>query len=182
MVRIVTTTLSLVLVGAVSLAPQAAAASVASVGTRGVNAHPGSVGDSGGGSVVEANLDAAGVTKVATFIVDGDDAHISRSAPATASAHGYWIKVTTKATRAVVTIWLQVKVGSKWKTVGSQKKTVKSGGGKGRRATARMTCAAGPIAKRPVYRSVIDVDLVGYVDDPRRAVTDPQALKCLPSR
>lgn len=127
-----------------------------------------------------AKIDSAAAP--ATFITDGDYAHVSKSDPATASAHGWWIKVTTKATRAVVRIWLQVKVGSKWKTVGSDRKTLKSGGGSGRRATARMRCAAGPIVKRPVYRSVIDVDLVGVRDDPRRAVTDSRALRCLPSR
>ncbi len=116
------------------------------------------------------------------FITDGDDVHFSSTPPPAVSGHGWWIKGTTKATKAKVQIWLEVKVGSSWRVVGYGTKTVYPGGGSARRAAARMQCAAGPIARdtKYTYRSRIDVDLIGHADSNEQALTDPLAYKCLP--
>ncbi len=122
---------------------------------------------------------------IGLFLTDGDKVHYSTwtpSAPLAMSGHGWWIKGTTKATKAKVTIWLEVKSGSSWRVVGKGAKTVYPGGGSARRATARMVCASGPTAPgaKWTYRTRIDVDLVGHADSGEQAVTAPQSHPCLP--
>jgi hypothetical protein len=114
------------------------------------------------------------------FVTNGDRVHISSSPPAAVSAHGWWVKGTTKATRAKVEIWIEAWNGSRWWVVAHGTKTVYSGGGSANRAAARMVCAAGPVVGNSTYRSRIDVDLIGYADSNEQAITASVAIKCLP--
>jgi hypothetical protein len=114
------------------------------------------------------------------FVTNGDRVHISSSPPAAVSAHGWWVKGTTKATRAKVEIWIEAWTGSRWRVVAHGSKTVYSGGGSANRAAARMVCAAGPVAGNSTYRSRIDVDLIGYADSNEQAITASVAIRCLP--
>lgn len=128
----------------------------------------------------------AAAADIGLFVTDGDRVHYSTwttGAPAAMSGHGWWLKGTTKATKAKVTIWLEVKSGSGWHVVGQGAKTVYPGGGSARRATARMVCAAGPVAPgtKFTYRTRIDVDLIGYADSAEQAVTEPASYPCLPT-
>ncbi len=128
---------------------------------------------------------ASPASEIGLFVTDGDKVHYStwtKGAPAAMSGHGWWIKGTTKATKAKVTIWLETRSGSGWRVVGKGAKTVYPGGGSARRATARMVCAAGPTApgKKYTYRTRIDVDLIGYADSNEQAVTTPASYPCLP--
>ncbi|GAA1556849.1 hypothetical protein GCM10009789_07760 [Kribbella sancticallisti] len=116
------------------------------------------------------------------FVTTGDKVHYSSTPPPAVSGHGWWLKGTTKATKAKVQIWIEVKVGSGWRVVAYGTKTVYPGGGSARRAAARMQCAAGPIGRdtKYTYRSRIDVDLIGHADSNEQAVTQALAFKCLP--
>ncbi|MEU3464299.1 hypothetical protein ABZ721_30625 [Streptomyces sp. NPDC006733] len=136
--------------------------------------------------VVHQTGPEARAADIGLFLTDGDEVHYStwtKNSPAAMSGHGWWIKGTTKATKAKVTIWLEVKSGSSWRVVGQGTKTVYPGGGSARRATARMVCAAGPIpaGKTYTYRTRIDVDLIGHADSAEQAVTTPKAYPCLPT-
>jgi hypothetical protein len=124
----------------------------------------------------------AAAAPIGVFVTNGDKVHFSSTPPAAVSGHGWWIKGTTKATKAKVQIWLEVKNGSSWRVVGYGTKTVYSGGGSANRAAARMVCASGPVAGGTTftYRSRIDVDLIGEADSSEQAVTAALAFKCLP--
>ncbi|GHH43979.1 hypothetical protein [Streptomyces candidus] len=123
---------------------------------------------------------------IGLFVTTGDKVHYSTSkpgSPAAMSGHGWWIKGTTKATKANISIWLEVKSGKGWRVVGSGvKKNAYPGGGSKGRATARMVCAQGPVAPgaKWTYRTRIDVDLTGHADSNEQAVTAPQSYPCMP--
>jgi hypothetical protein len=73
-------------------------------------------------------------------------------------------------------VQLQEHKDGDWQDVGTVgKKTVFSGGGSGNRATGRAFCVS-KAEKR--WRSVIDVNLVGAIDDPRKFITDEVPLPC----
>lgn len=113
----------------------------------------------------------------------GDDVHISKRPPFEVSSHGRWwlenFRLGQRPTRADVTVWLQVKKGNSWVTVSRKTERVKEGakkdGGRGKRATARFTCKN---LNSTVWRSVVDVDLVGFRDTPEKDYTPPIAHKC----
>lgn len=110
------------------------------------------------------------------FLVRGDDVHISSSA-FEASAHGWWVNLTCPTgTRAVVTVQLQQHSNGAWRNVGTRgRATVSSGGGAGNRATGRARCSSN---QRTAWRSVIDVDLVGIIDDPSKLTTRTTNINC----
>lgn len=110
------------------------------------------------------------------FITDGDAVHVSSSA-FEASGHGFWRNINCKATKAVVTVQLQQFYSDgKWRNKGTVgKKTVKSGGGAGKRATGRAACNSKTLTG---WRSVIDVDLVGQPDSPEKGVTKAVNINC----
>ncbi|MEU7020448.1 hypothetical protein ABZ990_07280 [Streptomyces sp. NPDC046203] len=110
------------------------------------------------------------------FVTNGDRVHISSTPPRTASAHAWWTHVSGPGTKARVTIWLQMKSGSKWHSVAKNAKNLKSGnGGSARRVVARKTCAN---SKKRQWRTMIDVDLIGVPDSPEKAYTETVTVKC----
>ncbi|HWS37154.1 MAG TPA: hypothetical protein VN408_30965 [Actinoplanes sp.] len=113
------------------------------------------------------------------FITDGDEAHISRTPPRTVSGHGWWKSIShPRGTKGKVTIQMQRQPynGGAWTTVGTGSKTTYSGSGSANRAVARYTCNG--MVGRAKYRTVIDVDIIGYADTNEKAVTPVQTLWC----
>jgi len=106
----------------------------------------------------------------------GDNAHRS-STGFEASAHGWWDNVNCSATLADVTVWLQQYYSDGvWRTRGTVGAArVRSGGGSGNRATARALCAD---SRSTGWRSVVDVDLVGLIDDSSQLVTGAVNIAC----
>ncbi|WP_063727813.1 hypothetical protein [Streptomyces sp. RTd22] len=113
---------------------------------------------------------------VGAFETKGDRVHFSHTVRGNINAHGWWKRLNGPATKAKVTVWLQVKSGSQWRTLNKGSKTVYSGGGSAKRASAAWKCT-NLIAKHS-FRSVIDVDIVGYPDDNNKKTTDTQTLYC----
>ncbi|WP_151773712.1 hypothetical protein [Streptomyces abyssomicinicus] len=115
------------------------------------------------------------------FTTMADHVHVSRtSGLPEASAHGWWMGRSGHAAkpgvRAVVAVWLQAKsTHGGWKQVAKGRKAVLSGGGSGKRATARKACRG---AARTAWRSVIDVDVLGGADSSRKLTTAAQNLSC----
>jgi hypothetical protein len=113
---------------------------------------------------------------VGTYLTNGDHVHISGTKPATASAHGWWLKVSGSGTKARVTVWLQVKdAHGRWHSVAKGAKVVKSGGGSSRRANVRKRCEG---TRRETWRSLIDVDIIGVGDSPEKVATRAVQLRC----
>ncbi|MFJ8675716.1 MULTISPECIES: hypothetical protein [unclassified Streptomyces] len=118
----------------------------------------------------------AAVPGPGTFITNGDRVHISSTPPRTASAHAWWTHVSGPGTKAKVTIWLQMKSGTKWHSVAKNAKNLKSGnGGSARRVVARKKCTN---HSKHQWRTKIDVDLIGVADSPEKAYTKPVTVKC----
>ncbi|MEV0618469.1 hypothetical protein AB0I81_34435 [Nonomuraea sp. NPDC050404] len=134
--------------------------------------------DSESGSEEESTPSAenTGSTGVCVFSTMGDYVHISGSA-FEASGHGWWVKGNCKATHAVVTVQLQQQdSGGSWRNAGTVgKATVPPGGGGGKRATGRAVCNS---AAKTSWRSIVDVDLVGVMDDPGKLTTATRDLNC----
>jgi hypothetical protein len=122
----------------------------------------------------------ASARPVQVFLTGGDLAHLSSTPPPTMSAHGWWVLVKGKATRAMVTVQLQQKKGSGWVNVGTPgRKIVPSSRVSGRkfRATGRARCHRYK-RRTYTYRSVVDVDIIGYADTPDRLVTSAVTARC----
>lgn len=120
---------------------------------------------------------ATGPEAVCVFYTNGDYVHVSSTAPAAASGHGWWTNGNCNATLAVVTVQLQQYYSDgRWRNVGSAgRATVRSGGGAGNRATGRVNCTNREVTG---WRSVIDVDLVGLADDPGKLTTSSRNITC----
>ncbi|WP_300011905.1 hypothetical protein [Pseudonocardia sp.] len=119
---------------------------------------------------------AADAVQDRVFDTRGDNVHLSRTPPPTASGHGWWLRGSSDAELADVTVQLQVLNNGNWVDVGPPgRKRVKPGGGSANRANARYLCAN---SLQVNWRSVIDVDLVGYADSSNVAVTPPRLLSC----
>lgn len=117
-------------------------------------------------------------TELGAFFTDGDTVHVSSTPPATASAHGWWFRLSGAGSTAKVTVRLQsLDYFGHWDTVATRWKVVKSGGGRGNRATARRACV-GPATSR--WRSLVDVDVVGVDDSPETAFSPERSLPCAP--
>ena len=105
-----------------------------------------------------------------SFTTGADNPHLSSTGFAT-SAHGWWVAHSPSCpTYADVEVRLwgyycgSAGVGPEfcfWKFLTSDEKRVKSGGGSGRRTTARNDCTQIQLVG---YRSVVDVNLVGQID------------------
>ncbi|MFB9392406.1 hypothetical protein ACFPM3_19760 [Streptomyces coeruleoprunus] len=130
----------------------------------------------GAGTAAQSQTAARAGSGVGAFQMGGDLVHFSHTVAKTVNAHGWWKRLSGPATKAKVTVWIQVKSGSGWRTLNTGTKTVYSGGGSGKRASAAWKCT-NLIAKN-TFRSVVDVDLVGYPDDAYKKVTTPQTLYC----
>ena len=111
--------------------------------------------------------------KIGIFQTQGDYVHVTRGQ---ASGHGWWLKGTTNATKAKVTVQLQYKPkkGSRWHNRGKAGVRV-LGPGSSKRANARMTCRS---SGRKQWRSWVDVDLIGYIDTPNKYYSPARTLKC----
>ncbi|WP_203754287.1 hypothetical protein [Cellulomonas chitinilytica] len=76
-----------------------------------------------------------------------------------------------------MTITLQSrKVGGVWTPRATGQKVVYSGGGSANRAAARAVCAN--LVEKVEWRSMIDVDLVGYDDAPTKTYSPVASLYC----
>lgn len=113
---------------------------------------------------------------VGAFQTGGDNVHFSHTVPGAVNAHGWWKRISGPATKAKVTVDIQVKSGTGWRTLNTGTKTVYSGGGSAKRASAAWKCTN--LIQRNSFRSVVDVDLVGYPDDSNKKITATQTLYC----
>ncbi len=113
-------------------------------------------------------------SSVCFFTTNGDYVHRSGS---DASGHGWWVNGNCRATFAVVTVQLQEYYSDgSWRNKGAPgRRTVRSGGGRGNRATGRAGCNNSSVTG---WRSVIDVDVVGVADDPRKLTTPGRNISC----
>lgn len=104
----------------------------------------------------------------------GDYVHITAGQ---ASGHGWWDNINCNTTLADVTIQLQqYHADGIWRNIGvSNTKRVRSGGGAGHRANARVTCRS---TATTGWRSIVDVDLVGLVDDRSVLITSTINRAC----
>jgi hypothetical protein len=114
------------------------------------------------------------------FTSQGDNVHISRSLPRAASGHGWWtidLQAGVRPTHAVVTVQLQIKrTDGVWVNVGEPgSERVKPVGGSANRSNARVVCAD---RKKRMWRSVVDVDIIGYADSPNQKITPEQPVAC----
>lgn len=107
----------------------------------------------------------------------GDYVHRSSSAPYPASGHGWWTATSCKpGVQADVTVQLQILRSGTWRNVGAPAtKRVYAGGGSANRANPRVNCTSSSTSS---WRSVIDVDLIGYVDTPDKLETPSRSLNC----
>lgn len=118
----------------------------------------------------KSNFGDASISSVGVFLQVGDDVHISSTPPATASGHGWWVRLSGDSKKAKVTVYLEAKNhNGDWKTVATGSKTVGPGGGSSNRATARKECTN--INRYTSWRSLIDVDIIGSLDTPGKART-----------
>lgn len=142
---------------------------------------PAPEGDSGSleliGSGSSEDGTDVGTAAVCTFYSRGDNVHISSTLPRSASGHGWWDNVNCNTSTATVTIQLQQYYSDgTWRNVGAAgSATVRSGGGAGNRATGRVTCNSTAVSG---WRSVIDVNLVGLLDDPGKLTTPTRNISC----
>lgn len=113
---------------------------------------------------------------VGAFVTGGDNVHYSHTVAKAVNAHGWWKRLSGPATKAKVTVDIQVKSGSRWRTLNTGTKTVYSGGGSAKRASAAWKCTN--LIQKNSFRSIVDVDLVGYPDDSNKKITATQTLYC----
>ncbi|GHE80770.1 hypothetical protein GCM10018785_56040 [Streptomyces longispororuber] len=156
------------------------AAAAALAGLLAVGAAVPAQADSGGAArhsgtaVTQAARAGSGVGMFQTM---GDNVHFSHTVRGTINAHGWWKNLRGPAgIKAKVTVWLQVKRGGEWKTLTKAAKDVYSGGGSGKRTAAAYKCTYN--VGQYDFRSVIDVDLIGYADDSYKKITPTQRLGC----
>ncbi|MGK5629144.1 hypothetical protein [Streptomyces sp. URMC 123] len=111
------------------------------------------------------------------FVARAENVHHSHDYPGTISGHGFWIKNSGPATHAKITTELQVRAGGNWwTTLNTAVKTVRPGGGRGKRATASWKCTN--MIARHDFRIVVDADIVGFPDGPSKAVSNVRTLHC----
>jgi hypothetical protein len=98
------------------------------------------------------------------------------------SIHGWWLNIAgTCPTHANVSVFLQAfwcgPFGCQWITVASGAGSFFPGGGSGRRANARLTCATNNLVG---WRGFVDVDLPGIADPPWVTLSTIHNLACSP--
>ncbi|MFR9806433.1 hypothetical protein ACL02T_29715 [Pseudonocardia sp. RS010] len=117
---------------------------------------------------------AASRAALCNFTTNGDYVHVSSG---DASGHGWWVNGDCDTEYATVTVTLQEYFADgTWHDISEGEATVLSGGGRGKRATARATCE--DTSFMASWRTVVDVDLVGIIDDSTTLTTDYQDLPC----
>ncbi|WP_193611682.1 hypothetical protein [Nocardioides lijunqiniae] len=118
---------------------------------------------------------SVGAARASTvYLSNGDYVHVTNRE---ASAHGWWQKISGSAKLAKVTVCLQKPASGGWANVKCNSGTVGPGsGGSGRRVNVRKAC--GPQQGPYLWRSSIDVDIVGEVDGPEVAVTQQRGIAC----
>lgn len=135
-------------------------------GVLAVSSEPSAAAPDGSGAIFSHG--AAGVHR---FTTHGDNAHVTRGE---VSVHGWWTKQSGPAAKARVTVWLQAHKGAKWKTIQKGARTVKPGTGK--RANARKKCKN--TTTKVKFRTVVDVDIIGYADPPTKLYTKSVTRRC----
>lgn len=110
------------------------------------------------------------------FNTGGDYVHVSSTAPE-ASGHGWWINLGCRASTATVTVQLQEYYSDgSWRNNGTiGRSTVAAGGGSGSRATGRAGCTTRSLTG---WRSIVDVDITGLIDDPTKLTTPTVNILC----
>lgn len=99
-----------------------------------------------------------------------------------ASIHGWWLKSAgTCPSKANVDVYLQAygcgPFGCQWITVDSGSGDYYAGGGSGKRANARLTCASSAVVG---WRGYTDVDLPGIIDPSGVTYSVIKDLACSP--
>lgn len=143
---------------------------------------PDELADTGTGSLEDIAIeqDVTAAQAACSFTQHADNPHISSTA-FEASGHGYWTTTNTarcQARTATVSVQLQQYWSDgRYRNAGAkaQKSGVLPGGGSGRRATGRARCFT---AKAVTWRSLVDVDIEGYVDGSAVAVSRRRTLSC----
>lgn len=93
------------------------------------------------------------------FAMVADNPHISSTAPRAVSVHGWWEDGGNfKGRKAVITVYLQMKIGPIWYTQATGTKTSYAGSGSAKRAAARRECRG---SSPRSWRAVVDVDIIG---------------------
>ena len=171
MVFIVTSSLSTILIGTPQHALFAAPATSPPVPA------PAPTDPRGSSEMTGMVADGSQPDALCTFSTRGDYVHISSTPPRSASGHGWWVNGNCQVTHAIVTVQLQQYYSDgRWRNVGpAGRATVRSGGGAGNRATGRVACTSSALTG---WRSVIDVDLVGTIDDPGKLTTPTRNMGC----
>lgn len=125
-----------------------------------------------------ATEQSARASGIGAFRTMGDNVHFSHTVRGHINAHGWWKNLSgpARGVKAKVTVWLQVKRGGEWKTLTKSAKNVYQGGGSGKRTAAAYKCTYN--VGQYDFRSVIDVDLIGYPDDSSKKITATQRLGC----
>ena len=126
----------------------------------------------------DPSTEAVAYQPVGEYEPKGDYVHLSSYYPRAISAHGWWINISGPATIANVDVTIQVWLGGSWGWVNGPTNSgdVRSGGGSGNRVTARWPCTNS--TSRFTFRSVIDVDIIGYSDPAEKLYTAPQTIAC----
>lgn len=137
----------------------------------------GTVAGGGLSSIQGSDSRASNMAAVNRFSTVGDHVHYSSNAPQAMSGHGWWVRHSGPATTAQVTIQIQQHWGG-WVNVGPEgHKTGGPGSGSGKWAVGRAECTRYP-GRTYTYRSIVDVDLVGYADSSEKLVTPMQNSDC----
>lgn len=106
-----------------------------------------------------------------------DRVHIDFN-PWEASVHGWWQDPGKNfpGKKAKVVIELQYKSNGKWKTVATgTKQSISPGGGRGKRANARIACKS---SDNGTWRSKVDVNVHGVIDAPLKTTSPEQVRGC----
>lgn len=98
--------------------------------------------------------------------------------PREASVHGWWQDPNKNfpGKKAKVVIELQYKSSGKWRTVATgTKQSIYSGGGRGKRANARIACKS---SDNGTWRSKVDVNVHDVLDAPIKTTSPEQIRPC----
>lgn len=153
------------------------AVAAGSIFAIGVVMPAGAVSTETSGSDSKGSQAPSSTQDICTGDPQGDYLHRSSTSPFPASGHGWWTATSCKTgVQAVVTVQLQTYQSGKWINVGYPgQKTVYAGGGSSNRAEANRHCSSGATS---LWRSVIDVDLIGYIDTWDKLTTPQKSINC----
>lgn len=118
--------------------------------------------------------DAAEIAACVAWAV-GDNTHLSSG---DVSGHGWWLRGTCDgATQALVTVHIQqLWDDGVWRNAGNKGEGyLRPKEDSNNRITARVPCLTSVTTG---WRSIVDVDIVGFADTPNRVFTPRQNLAC----